>query len=159
MTNRPERDDAGIALDLQHAVARRGVPPFATLERAVSAALQGRRRRAELTIRVVGKRESRALNRRYRDIDKPTNVLSFPADGLAEIAPDLLGDIVICAPLVAAEARARGKSTRAHWQHLVVHGVLHLLGYDHVEESDAQTMEDLEREIMAGLGFGDPYLA
>ncbi len=158
MTNRPERDDAGIALEVQRAVAARGMPPLAVLERAVSAAVAGRRGRAELTIRVVGKRESRALNRRYRDIDKPTNVLSFPADGLAEIAPDLLGDIVICAPLVAAEARARGKSPRAHWQHLVVHGVLHLLGYDHVEESDAQTMEDLEREIMAGLGFGDPYL-
>jgi len=159
MTHHPERDAAGIALDLQRAVATRGVPPFAVLERAVGAALHGRRQRAELTIRIVGKRESRALNRRYRDIDKPTNVLSFPADGVAAIAPDLLGDIVICAPLVAAEASAQGKSPRAHWHHLVVHGVLHLLGYDHVAESDAQTMEDLEREIMAGLGFGDPYLA
>ncbi|MEQ8661979.1 MAG: rRNA maturation RNase YbeY, partial [Gammaproteobacteria bacterium] len=132
---------------------------FATLERAVSAALVGRRRRAELTVRVVGRRESRALNRRFRGIDKPTNVLSFPAHGLAAVAPDLLGDIIICAPLVAEEARARGKTPRAHWHHLVVHGVLHLLGYDHVDAAAAHTMEDLEREIMAGLGFGDPYLA
>ncbi|MEQ8232125.1 MAG: rRNA maturation RNase YbeY [Gammaproteobacteria bacterium] len=148
-----------LALDLQQAVATRGVPDFAAVERAVAAALAGRRARAELTVRVVGRRESRVLNRRFRGIDKPTNVLSFPAQGLNAVAPDFLGDIVICAPLVAGEARERGKTLRAHWYHLVVHGVLHLLGYDHVDAADAHTMEDLEREIMAGLGFGDPYLA
>ena len=106
---------------------------------------------------MVGRAESRALNRRYRHIDKATNVLSFPTEGIAAIAPDFLGDIAICAPLVHAEAKAQGKPPAAHWTHLIVHGVLHLLGYDHIEEAAARKMEDLERAILSRLGLPDPY--
>jgi probable rRNA maturation factor len=146
-----------LELDLQVAVKRPAVPERALFERAARAALAGRRRRAELSLRVVGRTESRRLNRRFRHKDHATNVLSFPAEGLAGIAPDLLGDIAICAPLVVAEARAAGKCEGAHWTHLVVHGVLHLLGYDHVEAAAAAAMEELERTVLAELGYPDPY--
>ncbi|MGE0486615.1 MAG: rRNA maturation RNase YbeY [Gammaproteobacteria bacterium] len=147
----------GLVLDLQVAVKRPPVPGRELFERAVRAALGGRRERAELALRVVGRAEARSLNQRFRGKGAPTNVLSFPAEGLGAIAPDLLGDIAICAPLVVAEARAAGKSVEAHWTHLVVHGVLHLLGHDHVEAAAATAMEDLERTILAELGYPDPY--
>ena len=110
------------------------------------------RRRGELTLRIVGPGESRALNRRYRKKDKPTNVLSFPYDD-----PGVLGDIVICAAVVRREAREQGKSAAAHWAHMVVHGVLHLLGFDHIRPADAKVMENRERAILARLSFPDPY--
>lgn len=148
---------ADLTLDLQVAIKRPAVPGRVLFERAARAALAGRRARAEVALRVVGRAEARRLNRRFRHKDYPTNVLSFPAEGLSAIAPDLLGDIAICAPLVVAEARAAGKDVDAHWSHLVVHGVLHLLGYDHVEAAAATAMEELERSILAGLGYPDPY--
>lgn len=147
----------GLLLDLQIATADRLVPPRDVFEAAVRAALSRRRQRAELTIRVVGRPESRRLNKDYRQVDKATNVLSFPAGDNVGIMPHFLGDIAICAVLVHAEARAQRKPVEAHWTHLVVHGVLHLLGYDHVEEAEAKTMEDLERTILARLGLPDPY--
>jgi probable rRNA maturation factor len=147
----------GLVLDLQVAVKRPPVPGRELFVRAARAALAGRRARAELALRVVGRAEARRLNQRFRGKDAPTNVLSFPAEGLSAIAPDLLGDIAICAPLVVAEARAAGRSAEAHWTHLVVHGVLHLLGHDHVEAAAATAMEDLERTILAELGYPDPY--
>ncbi len=114
-----------------------------------------------LAIRLVGKPESQALNARYRDRDKPTNVLSFPADLPPEIMQALdpvpLGDLVICAPLVVEEAAAQGKAVEAHWAHLVMHGVLHLRGYDHETEAEAERMESLERTLLAELGIADPY--
>ena len=112
-------------------------------------------RNGELGIRVVGSRESRALNQRWRGGAKPTNVLSFPA------APALrdrqLGDLVVCAPVVAREAREQGKPLAAHWAHMIVHGTLHLLGFDHVRSVDARRMEGRERALLARIGIADPY--
>jgi probable rRNA maturation factor len=159
MSRAAERLAPVLALDLQLATAPRLVPDSTLFEAAARAALTGHRRRAELTIRVVGRAESRALNRRYRGVDKATNVLSFPAEGIAAVAPDFLGDIAICAALVRAEAKAQGKLPEAHWTHLVVHGVLHLLGYDHLEDSAARIMEDIERASLSRLGLPDPYEA
>lgn len=146
-----------LLLDLQIATADRLVPPRTLFEVAARAALSGHRQRAELTIRVVGRPESRRLNKHYRHVDKATNVLSFPAGDTMGVVPHFLGDIAICAVLVHAEARAQGKSVEAHWAHLVVHGILHLLDYDHTEDAAAKTMEDLERTILARLGWPDPY--
>jgi probable rRNA maturation factor len=135
---------------VQRAVAARSVPATAQLRRWAMAALG--RRADEVTLRIVGPAESRALNRRYRKKDKPTNVLSFPYDD-----PGLLGDIVICAAVVNREAREQGKRREAHWAHMVVHGVLHLLGFDHIRPADAKVMERRERAILARLSFPDPY--
>jgi probable rRNA maturation factor len=140
---------------VQRAVPARGVPSPARVKAWARAALVGAahgRDRRELTVRIVGAAESRRLNRRYRGKDKPTNVLSFPAD-----APGMLGDLVICAPVVAREARGQGKPAAAHWAHMVVHGVLHLLGFDHIRPDDARVMEGRERAILARLSYPDPY--
>lgn len=150
------RPTCTVVLDLQRAPRVRGAPPATLFEAAVAAAVAGHRRRAELTVRIVGRAEARALNRRYRDRDRPTNVLSFPCTDLA-IAPDFLGDIAICAALVRQEARAQGKPEEAHWTHLVVHGVLHLLGYTHDEDAMALRMEARERAVLSRLGLPDPY--
>lgn len=113
---------------------------------------------SEITIRLVGSDESQALNRDYRDKDKPTNVLSFPFEmppGVEDVA--LLGDLVICHAVVAAEAKEQGKSLPHHYAHMVVHGTLHLLGYDHIEDVEAEEMEALERDILSNFGIPDPY--
>lgn len=112
---------------------------------------------AEITLRVVDTLESQSLNHHYRGKDKPTNVLSFPFTNPAPISLPLLGDLVICQAVVAQEAQEQGKTTQAHWAHLVVHGILHLLGYDHSDDTDAQIMEALECKILAKLGYPDPY--
>jgi probable rRNA maturation factor len=142
---------------VQIATRRTGVPnarSFARWAKAAFAAgaLRNRAQATELTIRVVGAAESRRLNRTWRGKDKPTNVLSFTAD-----AP-VLGDLAICAPVVAREAREQGKSPAAHWAHMVVHGVLHLLGYDHENDRDAERMEARETKILAQLGMPNPYV-
>ena len=116
--------------------------------------------RGELSIRIVGKTESAELNQHYRGKDGATNVLSFAGTdvpGTGDASLKFLGDLVICAPIVALEAAAQGKSLHAHWAHLAIHGVLHLLGFDHENESDAAAMERREIELMAILGFPDPY--
>jgi probable rRNA maturation factor len=107
----------------------------------------------------VGGAEGRRLNRTWRGKDRPTNVLSFPAASAYGLGPgaSLLGDLAICAPVVAREAREQGKEARAHWAHMVIHGVLHLLGYDHENDRDASRMETLERRILAQLGYPNPY--
>jgi probable rRNA maturation factor len=115
------------------------------------------RRAAQLTVRIVGDEEGTALNREYRGGDGATNVLSFPFDEPFMLQPPLLGDIVICAPLLVTQARQQDKSLQSHWAHLVVHGVLHLLGYDHTDDRQARVMETLETGILAKLGFADPY--
>lgn len=145
-----------IDLAVQRASAHEPLPDDEDFERWVRAVLS-ERAAAELSIRIVDEDESRALNRRYRGRDYATNVLSFPADLPGELEIGLLGDIVICAPRVAAEAREQGKAEQAHWAHLTVHGVLHLLGYDHQREADAQEMEGLEVRLLAALGYDDPY--
>lgn len=146
-----------LSVTVQLASARRGVPHARSLNRWAQAAARAggthaRNDARDLTIRVVGAAESRKLNRTWRGKDKPTNVLSFPADMHGE-----LGDIAICAPVVAREAREQGKPARAHWAHMVVHGVLHLLGYDHEVERDAVIMETREADILARLGYANPY--
>jgi len=112
---------------------------------------------AELLIRVVDANESQSLNKDYRDKDAPTNVLSFALDTPEFITPRMLGDLVICAEVVEFESREQGKSCDAHWAHMVVHGVLHLLGFDHQDDKQGQQMEALEIEIMQALGFASPY--
>jgi len=146
-----------LDLDLQLAVSGAGIPPPADFQRWAEAALAGRRKVAELVVRIVDEAESAQLNERFRGKTGPTNVLSFPFRAPPPVRSDLLGDLVICAPVVRREALEQGKQEPAHWAHMLVHGVLHLLGYDHLEELEAQRMEALERQILAGLGFADPY--
>ena len=152
-----------LDLDLQTATTAPNLPGQADFERWTAAALAGRRTRAALTIRVVNPAEGQALNLRFRGRDQVTNVLSFPFEappqlaGLDDGIDALLGDLVICAPVVQREAQEQGKPTDAHWAHLVVHGVLHLLGYDHLAEDEAAAMAALEKTILAGLGFPPPY--
>lgn len=149
--------DVQIADELEGWVAY--LPTDDELQHWATAALQERTEftEPELTIRLVHNDESQELNRDYRGKDKPTNVLSFPFDAPPEVPIELLGDLIICAPVVQAEASEQGKTPQAHWAHMVVHGCLHLLGYDHIKDDEAETMENLERQIMAALGFSDPY--
>ncbi|ASR42353.1 rRNA maturation RNase YbeY [Xanthomonas citri pv. mangiferaeindicae] len=144
-----------------YALPRKGIPSAASFRRWASAALDGRIREADLAIRLVDEDEGRALNRHYRGKDYATNVLSFPAElpeGLPEgVRLPLLGDLVICAPVVAREAAEQHKRQGDHYAHLTVHGVLHLLGWDHENDKDAEAMEQLEREVLASLGIDDPY--
>lgn len=158
MTKGPIRLDVSI----NYGVPRKGLPAANSFRKWVAAALEGRIREADLAIRVVDSKEGRSLNRHYRGRDYATNVLSFPADmpeGLPEgVRLPLLGDLVICAPVVAREAREQKKALNDHYAHLTVHGALHLLGWDHEDEREAECMEQLEREILAGLGIADPYI-
>lgn len=111
----------------------------------------------EIAIKIVNREESQALNSEYRGKAKPTNVLSFPLDGGQVAGPLLLGDLALCADVVRTEAREQGKTVPAHYAHMVVHGVLHLLGFDHVEDDQAEEMEQIERDILRTMGFADPY--
>jgi probable rRNA maturation factor len=129
------------------------------LLRWVRAALAGRRRQAEVALRIVDTVEGATLNATWRGKHGPTNVLSFPVGEPPSVAPDLLGDLVLCAPVVLEEALAQGKTADAHWAHLVIHGTLHLLGFDHQRARDARVMESLERDILSRLGYPDPYKA
>ncbi|QJD30157.1 rRNA maturation RNase YbeY [Methylococcus geothermalis] len=122
------------------------------------AAAAAERRDAEVVIRIVDADESARLNSTYRGKTGPTNVLSFPFTVPAGVPNALLGDLVICAPVVEREAREQGKAPKAHWAHMVVHGMLHLQGYDHIEDADAEVMENREIMILRGLGIENPYL-
>lgn len=157
MTRGPVRLDVAVS----YALPRAGIPAAVSFRRWAAAALAGRIREADLAIRLVDAKEGRALNRHYRGRDYATNVLSFPADlpeGLPKgVRMPLLGDLVLCAPVVTKEAREQGKPLAAHYAHLTVHGVLHLLGWDHGDDREAEAMEALERQILAGLGIDDPY--
>jgi probable rRNA maturation factor len=135
---------------VQYAVKTPHLPTPAQFRRWARAALE---RDARITVRLVGGREARALNRRFRGGDRPTNVLSFTL----QRAPHLEGDLALCAPVIAREARAQRKTRAAHYAHLVVHGVLHLQGYDHATERQARRMERRETRIVTSLGFPDPY--
>ena len=151
-----------LRVDLSRA-SRMRAPSTGDIRDWAGAALGRRARGRELAVRIVGARESRRLNARYRGRDEPTNVLSFPAaEHLARIAPTPaarppLGDLVLCSSVVASEARRQGKSLRAHWAHLIVHGALHLIGYDHVQPLDARRMERREIAVLRRLGFANPY--
>ncbi len=143
-------------LDLQIATSA-PVPTQSEFDGWLNAALTGRRDTWECAIRLVDQSESQALNQAYRGRDYPTNVLSFPAELPTGVELALLGDLVICAPVVIAEAHEQSKPVDAHWAHLTVHGALHLLGFDHATSVEATCMEALEREILAHLGYPDPY--
>lgn len=145
-----------IDVDVQNATAMEPLPEDAQFNLWVETALR-EHDVAELTLRLVDRDESRELNSRYRGKDKPTNVLSFPAELPPGLDIPLLGDIVICAPLVGEESEVQHKSLQAHWAHLVIHGVLHLLGHDHQDEQEAAEMEAIEVELLASLGYGNPY--
>lgn len=127
------------------------------ISQAVAAIPQVGQTDAEVSVCIVDETESRELNLRYRHQDKPTNVLSFPAEIPPELNLPLLGDLVICAPVVEREAEEQHKSLDAHWAHMVVHGTLHLLGYDHITDQEAKEMEDLETIILLQMGFPAPY--
>lgn len=146
-----------ITLDLQIASEAADLPAESDIQVWLDAALASYQRNFELTIRIVDNSESQSLNHQYRGKDKPTNVLSFPFEVPEGIELDLLGDLVICAPVVKAEASEQEKPIIAHWAHMVVHGCLHLLGFDHITEEEALEMETLEIDILAKLGFNNPY--
>jgi len=146
-----------LELEVQRVSEAAELPTDPDLRHWAAAALAGQRAPVALVIRIVDEAESAALNRDYRHREGPTNVLSFPFVAPPPVPSPLLGDLVICAPLVVREADEQGKALPAHWAHLVVHGVLHLLGHDHLNEPDAERMEALERRILAGLGYPDPY--
>lgn len=147
-----------IRLSVQRSPRGSG-PPRPALLRWVRSALAGRRQRAEVVLRIVDATEGARLNALWRGKPHPTNVLSFPVGKPPSVVPDLLGDLVLCAPVVSLEAQAQGKTEEAHWAHLVIHGTLHLLGFDHQKAREARVMEALERDILFKLGYPDPYEA
>jgi probable rRNA maturation factor len=154
----------GFELVLQDAALESGTPALAFIEDCARRAFgdlgddPGRDLAGELVVRIIDEAESAMLNERYCGKQGPTNVLAFPADDppLPD-EPKALGDLAICAAVVAREAGAQGKAAEAHWAHMVIHGCLHLRGFDHLNEVEAELMEARERELLAGLGIGDPY--
>ena len=146
----------GLTLHLRRATRGGRVPAAAALRRWASLAAGRLARGRELSVLVVGPARSRSLNRRYRGRDYATNVLSFAPDGASAHA-GALGDLVICPQVLEREARAQGKAKRAHWMHLVIHGVLHLAGYDHERPGDARRMERRETQLLRTLGVANPY--
>ncbi len=151
---------SNVILDLQLACeSGQGLPTEADFQRWLEAVLPQFQPESEVTIRVVDKAESHELNHTYRGKDKPTNVLSFPFEAPPGIELPLLGDLIICRQVVEQEAREQEKALEAHWAHMVIHGSLHLLGYDHIEDDEAEEMESLETEIMLALGYPDPYIS
>ena len=168
--NPKAHSNASLTVITQIATARSGLPHARSLAQWAHAAYDTQRRASRrapalVTIRMVGTAESRRLNRTWRGKDKPTNVLSFPAGASHALhtessrrnEPLELGDLAICAAVVAREAREQNKVLRAHWAHMVIHGVLHLLGHDHEGEGEARRMEALEVQLLAGLGYPNPY--
>ena len=144
-----------IHVELQNVSASTAVP--SSQEFTDWAVAATKKQNAEIVIRVVDEKESADFNGQYRAKHGPTNVLSFPFQAPPGMVTDILGDILICAPVVEREAKEQGKSLHAHWAHMVIHGVLHLQGYDHIEEDEAVIMESEEIAIMNGLGFPNPY--
>ncbi len=146
-----------VRLDLQNPSQWKRIPSNEQFIAWLSAALAGKYDSAEVTIRLVGEEESAQLNSQFRGKSGPTNVLSFPFEPPPAVPiMDFLGDLVICVPLVSREAQALGKAPIAHWAHLVIHGALHLLGYDHQTEAQALEMESLEARLLQSLGFPEP---
>ena len=149
-----------VILDLQQACESDvGLPPESDFQRWLEAVLPQFQEECEVTIRLVDEAESQQLNHTYRGKEKPTNVLSFPFEAPPGIELPLLGDLIICRQVVEREAVEQEKSLEAHWAHMVIHGSLHLLGYDHIEDDEAEEMEGIETEIMLALGYPDPYIS
>jgi len=149
-----------MRVDIQRQLELAGIPDDASLRSYAQAAVD-EGAAAEICIRIVDEAEGRAMNLQWRGKDYATNVLSFPGSAPPGVPagemPELMGDIVLCAPVVAREAQAQGKPPANHWAHLIVHGVLHLRGFDHIEQPSASLMEQREREILTGLEIPDPY--
>lgn len=145
-----------LTVDIQHVSDRRDLPDDDDLTLWAETGWQ-QADASEVTLRLVDDDESRELNHQYRQKGSPTNVLSFPFEAPAGITMPLAGDLVICAPVVAREAAEQGKTLQAHWAHMIIHGMLHLQGYDHIEDTEAEAMEALETRLLATLGFSDPY--
>ena len=149
-----------VLVDLQIATENiEGLPTEEQIVQWATGAVQPEGNEVEMTGRIVDEADSHEVNLTYRGKDRPTNVLSFPFGCPDEVELPLLGDLVICRQVVEREASEQEKPLMAHWAHMVVHGSLHLLGYDHIEDDEAEEMESLETQIMQGLGFDDPYLA
>lgn len=146
-----------IDLELQIASKVKTLPHPAQFREWVSAAIGDEINTGELTIRVVDEEEMSKLNLQFRNKKGPTNVLSFPYEPHPAVASRLLGDIVICAPVIEKEAKKHNKELLAHWAHMIVHGILHLMGYNHEEDDDAHEMENLETDILVNLGYEPPY--
>lgn len=145
------------SVEIQRVFEISSVPASTRMSEWASAVMADRVEDSELVIRVVGIEESSALNQQYRKKKGPTNVLSFSYEKSDTVPMETFGDLVICASVVEKEAAEQKKSLDAHWAHMIVHGVLHLLGYDHIEEADALEMEALEQAILGGMGFPNPY--
>ncbi len=144
-------------IDIQNASTLTSLPADELLIKWAKQALDEQYLNAEITLRIVDTEEGRNLNKKWRKKDSATNVLSFPINEKIEQVPNLLGDVVICAPLVEREAVAQGKRLEAHWAHLIIHGVLHLQDYDHVSEAQANVMEAKEIQILKKMGYANPY--
>ena len=147
---------ASLTVDIQLATGENDIPADESFEAWAGTAWLGDED-SEVTIRIVDSEESASLNAQYRNNTGPTNVLSFPFEAPAGITVPLAGDLIICAPVVKKEAHDQRKTTTAHWAHMVVHGMLHLKGYDHIEDDEAEAMEACEIRLLAQLGFGNPY--
>lgn len=144
-------------IEVQVIFSSPGQPDKAQIRQWVDAALQGYDKDTEIVVRIVDVHESAQLNKQYRHKPGPTNILSFPADIPEGIGLNLLGDLVICAPVVEREALEQQKTLSHHWAHIIVHGVLHLLGYDHLVEDEAEVMENKEISILQTLNISNPY--
>lgn len=148
-----------INIDVQYATDWPDLPDEKKISQWVETVLKDLNENAKLTIRIVGEEEGTQLNELWRKSKGPTNVLSFTHDGGKEIAPDFLGDIVICAPVVDREAVEQNKNNHAHWAHMIIHGVLHLIGFNHTNPEDAERMENLEIKTLKKLNIKNPYLS
>ncbi|WP_076418432.1 rRNA maturation RNase YbeY [Colwellia sp. UCD-KL20] len=146
-----------VQLDVQIACENQTLPSIEQLQLWTDTALSTIENAPELTIRLVETKESQQLNHQYRQKDKPTNVLSFPFEVPEGIDINLLGDLIICADVVIQEAQEQNKKCDDHWAHLVIHGCLHLLGYDHIKENEATEMESIEIKLLSTLGIDNPY--
>ena len=152
-----------LFVDLQFASEdKHNIPALVSMEKWIQSAIiagASPKEEAELTVRIVDAEESQQLNGQYRNKHKPTNVLSFPFQNPPGITLPLLGDLVICKKIVENEAQEQDKTLLEHWAHMLIHGTLHLLGYDHINETDALEMESLETKLLIELGFNDPYFS
>jgi probable rRNA maturation factor len=146
-----------VTLTLQNASKTKSIPNKRLFKTWITKAIGPGKKNQEIVIRIVDVKEITKLNKQYRKKNRPTNILSFNFFTPSNIKTNLLGDLIICAPIVKLEAKLQHKTMISHWAHLTIHGVLHLLGYDHKNQKEAQKMEKLEIKLLKKLGFTDPY--
>ena len=157
MSNMERIMSASVEVDLQVASNSLDIPTLADIQTWIITAIGNNKNNVEICVRIVDIKEGAELNQQWRNKNGPTNVLSFPSELPSELKLPLLGDIVICAPVVKQESQQLKKEIKAHWAHMIVHGTLHLLGYEHIEDWQAEVMESMETEILKSLGFANPY--